>query len=367
MRIFSIASSFVLLATLAACGKSGDGPVNEQNSEGTVTAGGTVDVTGAGASFPYPLYSKWIHVYHQANPRVRVSYQSIGSGGGIRQVTANTVDFGASDAPMQDEELAKVDGTLLHIPMTIGAVAVVYNVDGVGDLRLDADTLAAIFLGDIETWNDPRIAALNPDAELPGIDITVAYRSDGSGTTAVFTDYLAAVSPTWKEKVGAGKSVKFPTGLGAKGNEGVAGQVKTTPGTIGYVELAYAITTRQPYATLENQAGEFVAPSLEGISAAAAGAVEAIPADYRVSIVNAPGAAAYPIAAFTYILVYKDMKDEARGRALASFLWWAVHEGQAMGPELHYARLPAPLVQRVEATLESLTVNGKPSLVAPNG
>lgn len=351
------------LAAGSGCGKKDDGPVSKDNNsksdKGDKSSGGSVDITGAGATFPYPLYSKWMHEYHKQNPKIKINYQSIGSGGGIRQITANTVDFGASDAPMKDEDLAKAPGKLVHIPMTIGAVAVIYNVDGVeSGLNLDADTLAGIFLGDIKKWNDEAIAALNPDATLPDADITPAYRSDGSGTTAVFTDYLQKVSPDWKEKVGQGKSVKFPTGLGAKGNEGVAGQIKTTPGTIGYVELAYATQTKLPFAHLENVDGEFVEPSLEGISSAAAGAIATMPDDYRVSITNAAGAKSYPIAAFTYILVYEDMKDSTKAKALVEFLWWATHEGQKMGAPLHYAPLPAELVTKVEATLKTLKSGG---------
>jgi phosphate transport system substrate-binding protein len=358
--LLSVGLSSVLAAT--GCGKSEGKRVTKDNGT-TTTEGGDITLTGAGATFPYPLYSKWTRAYHDAHPNIKISYQSIGSGGGIRQITETTVDFGASDAPMSDEELAKAPGKLMHIPMTIGAVALVFNVDGVDHgLKLTSDATAKIFLGEIKKWNDPAIAATNEGMKLPNTDITVAYRSDGSGTTAVFTDYLSAVSPAWKEKVGAGKAVKFPTGLGAKGNEGVAGQVKTTPGTIGYVELAYAIQTKASYAELQNQAGKFVAPSLEGISAAAAGAVARMPEDYRISIVNAPGDDAYPIAAFTYLLVYEDMQNATKGKTLADFLWWAVHDGQAMGPDLHYAKLPAELVVRVEKTLRTLKAGGAPAL-----
>jgi len=357
----------VSLILAAGCGKSKE-PVGKQpvDDPGKPSAGGNIDITGAGATFPYPLYSKWMHEYNKQHPNVRINYQSIGSGGGIRQITANTVDFGASDAPMKDDELANAPGKLLHIPMTLGAVAIVYNADGVeSGLKLDAETLTAIFLGDIKKWNDPKIAALNPGVKLPGQDITVAYRSDGSGTTAVFTDYLAKVSPAWADKVGQGKSVKFPTGLGAKGNEGVAGQIKTTPGTIGYVELAYAMQTGLTYVELKNKDGAFVAPSLEGISASAAGAIADMPADYRVSITNAAGDASYPIAAFTYILVYEDMKNATKAGALAKFLWWAIHEGQELAPPLHYAKLPPELVTRVEATVKSLKAGGNVLLASP--
>jgi phosphate transport system substrate-binding protein len=365
LRTIPVIAAIALFSLAIGCGKSGGEPVGKEPTGESEPAkpGGNIDITGAGATFPYPLYSKWMHMYNQKHPNIRINYQSIGSGGGIRQITTGTVDFGASDAPMKDDELAAAPGTLVHIPMTIGAVAVVYNADGIDSgLKLDADTLAGIYLADIKKWNDPKIAALNPDVKLPNKDITCAYRSDGSGTTAVFTDYLAKVSPAWKEKVGAGKSVKFPAGLGAKGNEGVAGQIKTTPGTIGYVELAYAMQTGLPYVVLKNADGEFVAPSLEGISSAAAGAE--MPDDYRVSITNAAGPASYPIAAFTYILVYQDMKNATRAKALVDFLWWAIHEGQELGPPLHYAKLPPPLVAEVEATLKTLTSGGKPLLAA---
>jgi len=345
---------------LSGCGKKKRVSKGESGKTTTSSSSGDIDLTGAGATFPYPLYSKWMHEYNQKFPHIRISYQSIGSGGGIRQITANTVDFGASDAPMSDEELSKAPGKLLHIPMTIGAVAIVFNLDDVTELKLTPDVLSKIYLGEIKKWNDKALTDLNPDAKLPDEEITVAYRSDGSGTTAVFTDYLQAVSPDWKTKVGQGKAVKFPTGLGAKGNEGVAGQVKTTPGTIGYVELAYAIQTKMPVVALQNKAGKFVKPSLEGISAAAAGALATMPADYRVSIVNADGDTTYPIAAFTYILVYEEMKDATKGKAIANFLWWAIHDGQAMGPPLNYAKLPAEMVTKEEGTLKQLKANGQP-------
>jgi phosphate transport system substrate-binding protein len=328
-------------------------------AEPTPAAPANIDLQGAGATFPYPLYSKWVAEYQKVDARVRVNYQSIGSGGGIRQITERTVDFGASDAPMSDEELAKAPGKLLHIPTTLGAVVVSYNVPGLTGLQLSPEVIAGIFLGDIKTWNDAKIKKLNPSAKLPKDPIAVAYRSDGSGTTAVFTQYLSAISPTWKEKVGAGKSVKFPTGLGAKGNEGVAGQLKTTPGSIGYVELAYAKQTDLAYATVQNQAGKFVEPSLEGISAAASAAVASMPDDMRISIVNAAADAAYPISAFTYILVYEDQKDAVKGKALAEFLWWGTHDGQKLGPPLHYATLPPEVVAKVEAKLRALKAAGQ--------
>jgi phosphate transport system substrate-binding protein len=319
----------------------------------------TVNLQGAGATFPYPLYSKWVAEYQKLDPAVRINYQSIGSGGGIRQITERTVDFGATDAPMNEEELAKAPRKILHIPTTLGAVVVAYNVPGVSDLKLSPEVLSGIFLGTIKKWNDAKIAKLNAGMKLPADPITVAYRSDGSGTTAVFTEYLAKVSPAWKDKVGAGKSVSFPTGLGAKGNEGVAGQLKTTPGAIGYIELAYARQTKLPYASIQNQAGKFVTPAPEASTAAAAGVVTSIPDDMRVSIVDAPGDAAYPISAFTYILVYEEQPDAVKGKALAEFLWWAIHDGQKFGGPLDYAPLPAEVVTKIETKLKGLKAGGQ--------
>jgi phosphate transport system substrate-binding protein len=319
----------------------------------------SIDLQGAGATFPYPLYSKWVAEYQKVDPAVRINYQSIGSGGGIRQITERTVDFGASDAPMKEEELAKAPGKILHIPTTLGAVVVAYNVPGLTDLKLSPDVVSGIFLGTIKKWNDAKIAKLNPGAKLPGDAITVAYRSDGSGTTAVFTEYLAKVSPAWKDKVGAGKSVSFPTGLGAKGNEGVAGQLKTTPGAIGYIELAYAKQTGLSYAAIQNRAGKFVSPAPDASTAAAAAAAGSLPDDMRMSIVDAPGDGAYPISAFTYILVYEEQPDAVKGKALAEFLWWAIHEGQKFGGPLDYAPLPAEIVTKIEAELKRLKAGGQ--------
>jgi phosphate transport system substrate-binding protein len=330
-----------------------------------VVGGGTARadallVTGAGATFPFPLYSKWFSDYNKLKPDVRFNYQSIGSGGGIKQITERTVDFGASDAPMSEEELAKAQG-IQHVPTVLGAVVVTYQAP-VSELRLTPETLAGIFLGEITKWNDPRIAKDNPGAKLPDAQVTVVHRSDGSGTTYVFTDYLSKVAPEWKSKVGAGKSVKWPAGLGAKGNEGVTGLVKQTPGAIGYVELAYANQNKLSMATLRNHDGQFVRPSLEATSAAAAGVD--MPADYRVSITDAVGKDAYPIASFTYLLVYRDQQDRAKGEALVHFLWWAIHDGQRTAPGLDYAPLPKAVVAKLEKTLSSLTVQGKPVSLA---
>lgn len=349
-----------LVALFFGCGSPG-GPVEKPaeqapgaSAESPEAAAEAINLQGAGATFPYPLYSKWVAEYEKTDPQVRINYQSIGSGGGVRQILERTVDFGASDDAMKDEELAKAPSKLLHFPMTLGAVVVAFNLPGIATLKLTPEAIAGIFAGDIKKWNDAKITADNPGVKLPADAIAVTYRSDGSGTTAVFTEYLSKISPKWKENVGAGKSVKFPVGLGAKGNEGVAGQIKTTPGSVGYIELAYAEQTGLAHASVKNQAGKFVEPALESISAAAASVATNMPEDLRVSIVNAPGDAAYPIAAFTYILAYENQGDAKKGKALAQFMWWAIHDGQALGPALHYAKLPAEVVIKVEEKLRTL-------------
>jgi phosphate transport system substrate-binding protein len=321
----------------------------------TALAQGSLLVNGAGATFPFPLYSKWFSDYNKLHPDLKFNYQSIGSGGGIKQITERTVDFGASDAPLTDEELAKAPG-LLHVPTVLGAVVVTYNAPVEG-LKLTPEALAAIFLGKVAKWNDPALARDNPGVKLPDRAVVVVHRSDGSGTTSIFTDYLAKVSPEWKAKVGAGKSVKWPAGLGAKGNEGVTGLVKSTPGAVGYVELAYANQNKLAMASLKNRDGSWVKPSLESTSEAAAGIT--LPDDYRVSITDAAGKNAYPLASFTYLLVYKDQADPAKGQALVRFLWWAIHDGQGSAPALDYAPLPKAVVAKVEKTLQSVTVQGK--------
>ncbi len=326
----------------------------------TAMAQGALLVNGAGATFPFPLYSKWFSDYHKLHPNYQFNYQSIGSGGGIKQITEHTVDFGASDAPMTDQEMAKARG-VVHIPTVMGAVVVTYNGPPDG-LRLTPETISGIFLGKITKWNDPAIGRDNPGVTLPGSAIAVIHRSDGSGTTNIFTDYLSKVSPEWKSRVGAGKSVKWPVGLGAKGNEGVTGLVQSTPGAVGYVELAYAKQNKLPMATLRNHDGAFVRPTLEGTSEAAAGV--AMPDDFRVSITDAKGKTAYPMASFTYLLVYENNPDAAKGEALVKFLWWAVHDGQASATSLDYAPLPKAVVAKVEKTIESLKVQGRPVKLA---
>jgi phosphate transport system substrate-binding protein len=318
-------------------------------------------INGAGATFPFPLYSKWFSDYNKLHADLKFNYQSIGSGGGIKQITERTVDFGASDAPLSDEQLAKAAG-LVHIPTVMGAVVVTYNLPGTPAIKLSPDALAAIYLGKIQKWNDPALASINPGVKLPDTAIAVVHRSDGSGTSAIFTDYLSKVSPEWSTKVGHATSVKWPTGLGGKGNEGVTGLVKQTPGAIGYVELAYAKQNKLPTASLKNHDGNFVEPTIASTSSAASGVD--VPADYRVSITDAKGKDAYPIASFTYILVYKDQKDAPKGEALVKFLWWAIHDGQKAAPALDYAPLPATVVKKVETTLKALTVDGKPVLAA---
>jgi phosphate transport system substrate-binding protein len=324
------------------------------------SSGGTVSLQGAGATFPNPLYQKWLSEFSKQHPNVRIDYQSIGSGGGIKQIQAQTVDFGASDAPMTDSELKASPAELLHIPTVLGAVIITYNLQVVSKpLRFSPDVIADIFLGKITKWNDSRIKADNADVNLPPADITVVHRAESSGTTFVFTDYLAKVSADWKAKVGADKSPKWPVGQGGKGNEGVTGQVKQQPNTIGYVELAYAVQNKLPVALVKNANGNFVEPSIDAVTAAAAASANTTPDDLRVSITNANGANAYPISSYTYILAYKDQKDAVKGRALVDFLWWGIHDGESFAKDLQYAPLPSEIVKRSEAKINSITSGGK--------
>jgi phosphate transport system substrate-binding protein len=311
----------------------------------SATASAQMLINGAGATFPYPIYSKWFDEYVKVDPSVRFNYQSIGSGGGQKQILAQTVDFGASDGPMSDENLSKAPGKILHIPTVAGAVVLTYNLSGNPSLKLDGDTIAGIFLGQIKKWNDPKLAALNSGAKFPDQDIVVVHRSDGSGTTFIFTDYLSKVSSEWKQKAGNNTSVNWPTGIGGKGNEGVSGQVKQTPGAIGYVELIYATQNKMPYADVKNSAGEFVKPSLESITSALAAAD--IPDDFRFSMTNAPGKDAYPICGATWLLVYEQQKDPAKGKKLVEFLKWAAKDGEKMAKDLDYAPLPETVQERV--------------------
>ena len=318
----------------------------------SATASAQMMINGAGATFPYPIYSKWFDQYASVDPSVRFNYQSIGSGGGQKQILAQTVDFGASDGPMSDENLSKAPGKILHIPTVAGAVVITYNVPGNPKLKLDGATIADIFLGQIKKWNDPKIAALNSGTTLPDSDIVVVHRSDGSGTTFIFTDYVSKVSPEWKEKVGNNTSVNWPTGIGGKGNEGVAGQVRQTPGAIGYVELIYAVQNKMSYADVKDSAGEFVTPTLESVTAALAAAT--IPDDFRFSMTNSSGKGAYPIAGATWLLVYQEQKDATKGKKLVEFLKWALTKGEQMAKDLNYAPLPVNVQERVLKRIEEI-------------
>jgi phosphate transport system substrate-binding protein len=351
-KITRASLALLLIATLAlslACsGQRGAGP------------GGEIRLQGAGATFPNPLYQKWVSEYGKVNPNIRIDYQSIGSGGGIKQIQEQTVDFGASDSPMKDEDLKKASSEILHIPTVLGAVVLTYNLQGVSQpLKFSPDVIADIFLGKIRRWDDARLKTDNAGVNLPAADITVVHRSDGSGTSAVFTDYLSKVSPEWKERVGSGTSPNWPVGLGGKGNEGVTGQVKQTPNTVGYVELAYAVQNKLPVALIKNSSGNFVEPSLDAVTAAAAEAIPTTQEDLRVSITNAGGAGVYPISSYTYILVYKDQRDAAKGKALVDFLWWGIHDGEKFAKDLQYAPLPQEIVKRTEVKINSITSGGK--------
>ena len=322
---------------------------------GTAASAQGLLINGAGATFPAPLYQKWFSEYNKINPNIKFNYQPIGSGGGIKQFGEGTIDFGASDAFMKDDQIAKAPD-VVHIPTVLGAVVVAYNVPGVTSVRLSGEALASIFLGKLTKWNDPAIVADNPGVTMPDKAIVVARRSDGSGTNAIFTDYLSKVSPEFKNKVGSGTSVNWPVGLGGKGNDGVTGLVKSTPGAIGYVELAYALQQKLAVAELKNKDGHWVKASIESTTAAAAGVD--MPADYRVSITNAPGKDAYPIAGFTWLLVHRDSHDTAKGTAIVNFLRWALTDGEKMAAPLDYAPLPRGVQERVLKTIDTLTVNG---------
>jgi phosphate transport system substrate-binding protein len=319
---------------------------------------GQTTLNGAGATFPYPMYSKWFNEYHKLHSDIQINYQSIGSGGGIRQVTEGTVDFGASDMPMTDAQLKeaqdKLKTKILNLPTVLGAVVPAYNVPGVsGELQFTPQALAGIFLGTITSWNDKAIAGANPGVKLPDQKIIVVHRSDGSGTTFIWTDFLSKVSPEWKSQVGSGTSVKWPVGLGGKGNEGVAGSVRQLAGTIGYVELIYAVQNKIPYGSVQNASGAFIKASLEGVTAAAASAPK-MPDDFRVSITNAPGKDAYPISSFTWLLIPVQSKDQAKGKILADFLNWMVADGQTMTSQLTYASLPAGVVAKEKEAIKQV-------------
>jgi phosphate transport system substrate-binding protein len=308
---------------------------------------GTILLNAAGATFPYPIYSKWFDVYHSQHSNIQINYQSIGSGGGIRQLLEGTVDFGASDGPMTDEQLAQAKFKVLHFPTVLGAVVPTYNVSGVsGDLNFTEKALSGIYLGQITKWNDPEIAKANPGVKLPGDDIVVIHRSDGSGTSYIWTDFLSKANSDWKAKIGTGTSVSWPVGLGGKGNEGVSGLVKQTPGAIGYIELIYAVQNNIAYGKVQNAAGKFVKADLAGVTAAAAGAAKDMPEDFRVSITNAPGPMAYPISSFTWLLIPAQIKDATKRDAIKDFLKWMLADGQGFNEGLSYAKLPKPIVAK---------------------
>ena len=360
-RLTPVVMSTLCVAVAVACSK-GDTQQADTSAASTASTSGT-DLTGAGSTFAYPLYSKWASDY-AAKTGVKINYQSIGSGGGIRQLSEQTVDFGATDGPMNDTELGKAKGgVVFHIPTALGADVLTYNLPGITTpIKFSGDVIARIFLGTITKWNDPAIVALNPGTKLPAQDIIVVHRSDGSGTTYVFTDYLTAVSSAWAKGPGKGKEVAWPVGLGGKGNEGVSGQVKQTPGAIGYVELAYAKKNALPVALVKNAAGTFVEPTIASIMAAAAGVADTLKAtsDYRISIVNAPGAQAYPISSFTWILLYRNQPDAVKGKKLVDFLRWGLSDGQQLEPSLDYAPLPTAMTVKLIQRLDSVSVgNGR--------
>jgi phosphate transport system substrate-binding protein len=315
---------------------------------------GQTQLNGAGATFPYPMYSKWFSEYNKLHPDVQINYQSIGSGGGIRQVLNGTVDFGASDGPMTDGQLKEAKTKIVHIPTVLGADVPAYNVPGIsGEVKFTPEALAGIFLGKIQNWNDPALTKVNPGVNFPNQQIIVVHRSDGSGTTYIFTDYLSKVSKDWEATVGKGTSVKWPVGLGGKGNEGVAGQIRQLQGSIGYVELIYAVENKITYGSVKNAAGNFVKASLDGVTEAAASAPR-MPADFRVSITNAPGKTAYPISSFTWLLVPEQAQDPKKGKIITDFLDWMVSDGQKMTNQLSYAPLPESVVEKVKAAIKQI-------------
>jgi phosphate transport system substrate-binding protein len=347
-------------ASFVACGGETHGTAGASTSASSTSG---VDLNGAGATFPNPIYSRWFHDY-AAQTGIKVNYQSIGSGGGIRQLSEQTVDFGASDSPMSDDEMTKAKGgAVMHFPTVLGAVVITYNLPGVTQpLRLTGSVIADIFAGRVTRWNDTRVTSLNPGVKLPASDVLVVHRSDGSGTTYIFSDYLSAVSAQWKQAPGRGKELQWPVGIGGKGNEGVAGAVKQSAGAVGYVELAYAKQNKLAYALVRNASGAFVEPSVQSVTASAEGAVSKLPpnTDYRVSIVNAAGAQSYPIASFTWLLVYRSEPDSTKARKLKDMLRWIYTTGEPSASTLDYAPLPASLAQRMVARIDSISVGSAP-------
>jgi phosphate transport system substrate-binding protein len=356
MTSYFARTSFAVGAALVLSGCGGGQSTTEGGSAAAPAA--LRQINGAGATFPYPIYSKWFDEYRKLHPDVQINYQSIGSGGGIRQISSETVFFGATDGPMTDEQLKAAPGAILHFPTVLGADVPVYNVPGVdAELKFSGPVLADIFLGKITTWNDAALAKLNPGVKLPNTHITVVHRAEGSGTTYIWVDYLSKVSPEWKSKVGVNASVNWPTGIGGKGNEGVSGMVTQTPGSIGYVELIYALQNKISFGSVQNSEGAFVRASEQSVTAAAAGASANMPADFRVSITNAPGVEAYPISSFTWILLYETPKDLAQSKAMVDFMKWALSDGQRFATELGYAPLPSTVVEMELKALEKVKVS----------
>jgi len=351
MRRSWLAACLIAVFTVAACG----GNQSQTPDQGSAAPGSTVQINGAGATFPNPIYSKWFSEYNKVHPNIQINYQPIGSGGGIRQLTSQTVFFGASDGPMTDEQLKAAPGPILHFPTVLGAVVPVFNLAGVTDLKFSGPVLADIYLGKIKKWNAPAIATLNPGVKLPATDIAVAHRSDGSGTTYIWVDYLSKVSPEFKEKVGVNASVNWPVGIGGKGNDGVAGVVSQTPGAIGYVELIFALNNNISFGSVQNAAGDIVKASPESVTKAAAGV--SMPDDFRVSITNAPGAGAYPISSFTWLLLYENPSDKAMSKVMVDFITWAIGDGQKFATELGYASLPEAVVMKEMGALGKIKVS----------
>jgi phosphate transport system substrate-binding protein len=341
----------VLGTAVSGCGSKSDEQTAQPQQQ-------TIQINGGGATFPAQIYSKWFDEYNKLHPNVRINYQSVGSGAGIRQLLNQTVFFGATDAPMTDEQLKSAPGPILHLPTVLGAVVPVYKIPNVeAELKFSGSVLADIYLGKIKKWNDPAIAKLNAGVKLPNTDITVVHRSDGSGTTYIWADYLAKVSPEWKMRVGVGASPNWPVGVGGKGNEGVSGLVTQSPGSLGYVELIYALQNKISYGQVQNANGEFVKASVESVTAAAAGAASSMPADFRVSITNAPGPGVYPISSFTWLLLYENPTDKVQARAMVDFMKWALTDGQKYCAELGYAPLPASVIERETAALAKIKVS----------
>lgn len=355
--------TIVIFAVALGVSCSGESMGNKDGGGTSSDSSGAIKIGGAGATFPRPIYQKWMSEYGKLNPNIKLDYQSVGSGAGQRAILDKTADFGASDDPMKDEDLKKAESEIIHIPTVLGAVVITYNLEGIDKpLQFSPETVADIYLGKIKKWNDPKIASDNAGVNLPDTDITPVYRSDSSGTTGVFTDYFAKVSPEFKEKITYSKQPNWVqgVGMGGKGNEGVMGQVKKTPNTLGYVEVAYAKENGLPVALIKNKTGKFVEPTIENISAAAEGIADKMPEDLRISITDADGENAYPISSFTYILAYKEQKDATKGKALVDFLWWSIHDGAKFAKDLHYAPLPEKVVAKVEGKISSISANGKP-------